>query len=67
MSNAEARVLARFPNARCFRNGRPAFQIWDMHFTFAGTKLGEGSTEKTAWQNAAKKLEKIHVLSEVTL
>lgn len=51
----ESQVKAKYGNACCVRCGK-GFQIWDMLFSWAGDKLGEGRTEKEAWANAAKQL-----------
>lgn len=55
---AELKVRRKFPLAVCKTGGRPPFQIWNMLFSFAGEKLGEGRTEREAWKDADKKSEK---------
>ena len=53
--SAKAKVLLRCPQAVCISGGRPAFQIWFKLASFAGRKLGEGSTRKFAWEDAERK------------
>jgi hypothetical protein len=55
-TKAELAVKVKYPSAVCCK-GRPAYQIWNLLFTWCGDKLSEGRTEAEAWKNAAKKVE----------
>jgi hypothetical protein len=52
---AKQKVIARYPTAQCWTGGRPAYQVWVKLLTFAGNKLGEGSTRRHAWEDAERK------------
>lgn len=60
---AKKKVLARFPTASCFKGGSPTYQIWvkSKLFSFAGDKLGSGSTRRAAWEDAERRTQMYEV------
>jgi hypothetical protein len=53
--SAKQKVLTRAPSAQCIKGGRPEYQIWVKRLSFAGVKLGSGSTERFAWEDAERR------------